>query len=245
MSTGYKISFDAETQKFDSQYPIFLLDKQVTPQEFVQTMHLASTTYTDALATIKAKNKRVTMVMLLNVFIFTISVIFLSITPVFTTQGVSLALYFIVTITGTVGGCIGMIVAIIKIAKNQKQCKIDAKNTLINFMENENSTKYLHRGVQFLVKTETFNILQQDNKREVYQPHIVILFCNNIAALTQMMQQPVSQPMYQYMPQQGAPQVYSNAEVVIPMYQQQYVQPQQPVIYQSTQSVNQENQKLI
>ncbi len=112
-------------------------------------------------------------------------------------------------------------------------------------MESENSTKYLHRGVQFLVKTETFNIVQQDNKHEVYaQPHIVILFCNNVTALTQMMQQSAVQPMYQYMPQQGAPQVYSNAEVVIPMYQHQYVQ-QQPVIYQSTQSVNQDNQKLI
>jgi hypothetical protein len=254
MNAGYRITFDHETQKFDSQYPIFLVDKQVTPQEFAQTINAASASYADTLNTMKSRNKRATFAMVLGIMVMTVGIVFLSMTGVFVRSSFPLPLYLVLSIVATIAGTLAFTIAIVKMTKNQKQCRVDARNNLTNFMENENNTKYLRRGVQFLVKSDTFNFGQdQDAKHAIYtQPHIVILFCDNVAAIAQMMQpQPVmmQQPMYhemQYMPQQVAPQIYSNnAEVAIPIYQQQYIQPQQPILYQSTQSVNQDNQKLL
>jgi hypothetical protein len=210
---GYQFTYDQEAKKFDSQYLIALADKHIYEQDFKDTMTQASTIFTSATQDGQKERSQV-------LFTVRLSCVAVLMSVVLGTFGLNIhgsdnkAIWLLAQLIIFVIGCIVIVRACNKLkaidaARNEK-----AKEALKLFLDGENATKYLSRGVQFLAKYSTspnFN----EYKFEAVQPEIWIIFCENVGAI----------PYFTLSVTQEIPAVQNQESTLI---QQQYYVQEQP-----------------
>jgi hypothetical protein len=220
-SSEYRISYNPETKQFDSQYPISLVDKNVSNLEFYQTIEQASSAYNAEHLKLRSKNRKLYYGMGAGL------ILLLAATGMYIVGHV--IRHFLLQMVGVVVLILSlgvMIASLKKMRKNHHQASIDAVQQLRSFMEQQNISKYYVRGVQFLVKIESPSVGHRHHRCGVH-PVIAIVFCQNPSALHQM--------FVQQIPVQIQP-TYTNA----PIYEQQYeMQEPQSIVYSTNISTNQ------
>jgi hypothetical protein len=190
----YQLAYDQEAKQFDSQYIIALVDKQVHEQEFKDTISQASAIYAATIESTggqKARSFAITLVRIGCVLVL-VSLLLGFMVADYCCFGYSerTVLYCIFVLSFVIG-CVLIGASIIKLRKLNSERNTRVKHDLQMFLDNENATKYLPRGVQFLAKYTTQEC--NDQKFKAVQPVIWIVFCENVAAIPHFMLPPFVQ----------------------------------------------------
>ncbi len=233
MST-FNIRFDPLSKQYDTQFPIFLHDKGIAPDQYIGTLGQASLMIQTLYKPLESFRRAyyITMAVMTVVFIaVAFSPVLATVSSIFIYSFVFSIFFYIIYFVVIIGGLIALAM---KSSDTQKKLK----QQMTQFLEQENQRLYYARGVQLLYggSTPTPPAMQY-NYAQLTALDIQIVLAQSVFA-------PTAPQQFQPMPQQS---------FVIPMAQQQPAEPtsqptavQQPTMPQQTVYYNANNtyQKL-
>lgn len=156
MTNQYDLAYDHALKQFDLQYPIFLQDKEVAQQDFINTVSQASAIYANAKQqALFQKRRQVKKTALIALFAFGL--------PILATCLLGRIIRNpIVHVGSIIAAIILVVIGIAVLVKRVRQLRrsfveslLHAEQQVTLFLAQENANKYFAKGVQFLMTRTT------------------------------------------------------------------------------------------